>query len=141
MSQAVVVKAVIYNQQGRFLLQHRDNITGIIEPDRWSLFGGGVEKNETLIEALERELGEELSCEVGPIENELFRWIQAPDDSLHVCFAVRFTAREEDIILTEGQDLAWFSLSELIKLPLGELVRANLHHLSSFVVLNGISNG
>lgn len=131
--QPVVVKAVIYDRQGRFLLQHRDNIAGIIEPDRWSLFGGGVEAGEALVEALERELQEELSCKVGVVEHELFRWLQAPENSLHVCFTVRFTAREQDLVLTEGQNLAWFSLAELKKLPLGALVRDNLHQLESFV--------
>lgn len=138
MMQPIVVKAIIYNQDGRFLLQHRDNIAGIIEPDRWSLFGGGVEGAETLTEALERELQEELSCRVGEIENELFRWERNPENSLHVCFAVRFTALDEDMVLTEGQNLGWFSLSEMVSLPLGTLVRDNLPHFISLAAYRGV---
>lgn len=132
MSQPVVVKALIHDRRGRFLLQHRDNMAGIIEPDCWSFFGGGVEEGETLREALERELREELSCEVGQIEQELFRWCPRPEGALHVCFTVSFTAAHEDLVLTEGQDFAWFTLDELVNLPLGSLVRANLPHLSCF---------
>lgn len=132
MSQPIVVKAVVYNGQGRFLLQHRDDAAGIVEPGRWSLFGGGVEGDETLEEALERELVEELSCKVGELEGELFRWNRSSEKSLHVCFAVRFTASEEDIVLTEGQGYAWFAPEELDRLSLGSLVRENLSHFMGF---------
>lgn len=139
MSQPIVVKAIIYNQEGHFLLQHRDNIACIVEPNRWSLFGGGVEEGETLTAALERELQEELSCKVGQIEDELFRWNQRSENTLHVCFAVRFTVSNDDFILTEGQDFAWFSLNELMNLSLGSLVRANISHLLYFAASKGIS--
>jgi 8-oxo-dGTP pyrophosphatase MutT (NUDIX family) len=129
MSQPVVVKAIIHDQNGRFLLQHRDNIAGIAAPNCWSFFGGGVDEGETLIEALERELQEELSCKVGQIEKELFRWHPRPDGVLHVCFAVRFTASNDELILMEGQDFAWFSLGELVDLPLGLLVQVSMPHL------------
>lgn len=129
MSQPIAVKAIIYDQDGRFLLQHRDNVSAIGEPDHWSFFGGGVEKDETLMSALERELQEELSCKVGQIEAELFRWERCPQDILNVCFAVKFTASSEDLILTEGQGFAWFSPDELVGLPLGVLVHENMSHL------------
>ena len=38
-------------------------------------------------------------------------------------------ASNDDLILTEGQNFAWFSLSEMENLPLGLLVRANLSYL------------
>lgn len=133
-----MVKAIIYDQEDRFLLQHRDNMAGILEPNRWSLFGGGVEAGETLVAALERELQEELSCKVGQIEDELFRWNQSFDNVLHVCFTVRFTASYSDLILTEGQGFAWFTLNELMNLSLGSLVRANIPHLLRFASSKGI---
>ena len=129
MSRPIVVKAIIYDQECRFLLQHRDNKAGIEEPNCWSFFGGNVEEGETLIEALERELQEELSCKVGQIEKELFRWDRHPKGILHVCFAVRFTASNDDLILMEGQDFAWFSLDEFVDLSLGSLVCENMSHL------------
>lgn len=129
MQQAIVVKAIIQDQNGRFLLQHRDNVPGIAEPDRWSFFGGLVEDGETLIAALERELQEELSCRVGQIEKELFRWYRKNTGELHVCFLVKFTAQNEDLILMEGQDFAWFSFDELVTLPLGSLVSENISRL------------
>lgn len=129
MQQPIVVKAIIKDQSGRFLLQHRDNIPGIAEPDRWSFFGGLVEDGETLIVALERELQEELSCRVGQVEKELFRWYRQHTGELHVCFLVKFTAQNEDLILMEGQGVAWFSFDELVTLPLGSLVSENISRL------------
>ncbi len=133
MSQEVVVKAIIYDQSGRVLLQHRDNIPNIIEPNCWSFFGGGVEAGESLQEALERELQEELGCNVGKIEKELFRWTQSETGYLHVCFGVSFTASIEDLHLKEGQAMAWYTTSELMDAPLDlcSLVRIGLPYLAS----------
>ena len=46
---------------GRFLLQQRDNIPGILYPGKVALFGGHREGNETFLESAARELHEELS--------------------------------------------------------------------------------
>lgn len=139
MSQHVAVKAIIYDQEGRFLLQHRDNIAGIGEPNRWGFFGGCVEEGEALTTALERELQEELSCKVGQIEKELFRWDRCPKCILNVCFAVRFMASNDDLILMEGKDFAWFSLDELVDLPLSPLVYENMSHLLRITSNQGAS--
>jgi 8-oxo-dGTP pyrophosphatase MutT (NUDIX family) len=53
-------KAFIY-QNGRFLLQHRDNIPGIFHPGHWGLFGGSIDIGETPKQCLVRELVEELN--------------------------------------------------------------------------------
>lgn len=129
MSQPIAVKAIIHDQEGRFLLQHRDNVAGIGEPNRWGFFGGGVEEGETLMVALERELQEELSCKVGQVEEELFSWDRCPKGNLNVCFAVRFTASNDDLILREGKAFAWVTLDELVDLPLSSLVCENMSHL------------
>lgn len=135
MSQLLVVKALIYSRDGRFLLQHRDNKPDIIEPGMWSLFGGGVEGCETLEGALERELVEELGCKPGVLEGELFRWVRMPENMLHVCFPVRFAARDEEIVLSEGQGWAWVTPEELARLPLGSLARENLPHFMNFFAI------
>ena len=56
--------AVIVIDDGRYLLQLRDNKEGIFFPDHWGLFGGGVEEGEQPVDALRRELKEELGLEV-----------------------------------------------------------------------------
>lgn len=129
MSQPIAVKAIIHDQDGRFLLQYRDNAAGIGEPNRWCFCGSGVEEDEILTVALERELQERLSCKAGQLEEELFRWGRCPRGILNVCFAVRFTASNDNFILKEGRDFAWFFLDELMDLSLSSLVCENMSHL------------
>jgi len=52
--------AIIVLEDGRYLLQLRDDREEIWYPDHWGCFGGGVESGEDPLEALRRELREEL---------------------------------------------------------------------------------
>jgi len=49
---------------GRYLLQLRDNKSGIFFPGHWGLFGGGIESEEEPEAGLVRELMEELGIQV-----------------------------------------------------------------------------
>ena len=52
--------AIIVMEDGRYLMQQRDDISGIFYPDHWGLFGGALEPGESGETALRRELREEL---------------------------------------------------------------------------------
>jgi 8-oxo-dGTP pyrophosphatase MutT (NUDIX family) len=56
--------AILITEDGQYLLQLRDNVPHIWYPDHWGLFGGNVEPGESEIEALRRELREELELEL-----------------------------------------------------------------------------
>ena len=58
---ANAVAAIIRTDDGRYLLQHRDAIRTIFYPDHWGCFGGAIEAGESPLEALHRELAEELA--------------------------------------------------------------------------------
>lgn len=58
------VAALIVTPDGRYLLQKRDPLTWIFYPDHWGLFGGAIEPGESDMEALARELLEELGLAV-----------------------------------------------------------------------------
>jgi 8-oxo-dGTP diphosphatase len=53
--------AIIIDTCGRFLLQQRDNIVGIVHPGKVTLFGGHREGDETYLECVVREIHEEIS--------------------------------------------------------------------------------
>ncbi|PSB28458.1 NUDIX hydrolase [Stenomitos frigidus] len=54
------VAIAILHQDGKFLLQLRDDIPGIFYPGHWALFGGHIEPGESPDEAMQRELREEI---------------------------------------------------------------------------------
>ncbi|MGE4527381.1 MAG: NUDIX domain-containing protein [Rhodospirillaceae bacterium] len=64
---ADAVVAIIVLDDGRYLMQLRDDKPGIFYPDHWGLFGGAVEDGEEPEAALRRELREELDLEPASI--------------------------------------------------------------------------
>ncbi len=52
--------AIIVLDDGRYLMQLRDDKPGIFYPDHWGFFGGAIESGETAEEGLMRELEEEI---------------------------------------------------------------------------------
>jgi 8-oxo-dGTP pyrophosphatase MutT (NUDIX family) len=59
--------AIIVLDDGRYLMQLRDDKPGIFFPDHWGLFGGASEPGEDLATTLRRELLEELGYQIDPI--------------------------------------------------------------------------
>jgi 8-oxo-dGTP pyrophosphatase MutT (NUDIX family) len=55
------VAAIITVEDGRYLMQLRDDIPRIFYPGHWGCFGGAVSPEENDMEALQRELAEELA--------------------------------------------------------------------------------
>jgi len=58
------VVALITTEEGRYLMQLRDQKKDIFYPGYWGLFGGAVDDGEEPLDALYRELKEELNLEV-----------------------------------------------------------------------------
>ena len=61
--------ALIVLDDGRYLLQLRDQKPGIFYPGHWGLFGGAMEPGETPEAAVTRELEEELGLAASGIEH------------------------------------------------------------------------
>jgi 8-oxo-dGTP pyrophosphatase MutT (NUDIX family) len=59
--------ALIVVEGGRYLMQLRDNRPDIYYPGYWGLFGGALDIDEEPLDALRRELREELSLNVGEV--------------------------------------------------------------------------
>lgn len=60
--------AIIVVDQAGYLLQLRDSRPDIWYPGHWGLFGGGIEPGEEPVEALARELREEIELELETAE-------------------------------------------------------------------------
>ena len=119
--------AAILRNNGKVLLQLRDEDPRIDHPGFWSFLGGGIKAGETPVEALRRELLDEIGVDVPVLEflqtvevlgNPLCR-----DLCLHV-FLGSLTTPAEAIHLTEGQRVACFSLEALEPLRVPAVLKA-----------------
>jgi 8-oxo-dGTP diphosphatase len=129
------VKALIYRDDQRILLQQRDFNPDIIFQGYWTFFGGQVELGETLRGALERELKEELGCIPGRVGDELFQWEWKGELPMcNHCLPVNLEVGEDMLILNEGLAMKWFLFEELHEgLPLVPGIIENLHNIEAFL--------
>jgi 8-oxo-dGTP pyrophosphatase MutT (NUDIX family) len=127
----IVVALAILEQDGRFLMQLRDDIQTILYPGVWGLFGGHLERGEDPEIGLKREIKEEITYEVPSLTK--FRYYNDAHLSRYL-YHVPLTVGLEQLVQTEGQDLALLSpaairqgeyYSERIKQtrPLGKIHR------------------
>ena len=109
-----VVKAIIYKDQ-KYLLQLRDNKPSILCPNTWALFGGDVKNGEGFVEAMKRELTEELSW----FPEKLFYLAKYKDskfDCINTYYIAHCEVPEHALVLGEGQAMEWFTIDDVMKL-------------------------
>jgi len=100
-----VANALLFDADDKLLIYLRDDKPSIPFPNRWDLFGGHLEHNETPIEALIREIQEELGIAVTDITFfKRYECLQgdAYPNIKHV-FVVRTEKRSSELTLYEGQ--------------------------------------
>lgn len=110
-----VVAAVLQRRDGSFLLAQRPEDK--VYAGYWEFPGGKVEKGETAVAALARELHEELGIEV----REAFPWITRDYDYEHASVRLRFyriTQWSGELHGRERQAFAWQRIHELTVSPL-----------------------
>jgi len=114
--------AIIVTDDGRYLLQLRDDIPGIFYPGHWGCFGGAISAGETPLQALRRELAEELEYspdggeEFVSFDFDLTRLGQGRKLRAYFEFVVG-ADRIASFVLHEGAGLRTFSAGELFALP------------------------
>jgi 8-oxo-dGTP diphosphatase len=123
----ITTTAIITDTDGRFLLQHRDDKPGIVNPGKWGSFGGELEPHETPEDGMLRELEEELSWRPNAIASYgALPIIRETESVLVYVFSCALDVPAASLVLGEGQGMGWFSADALPKdiVPeLGELIR------------------
>ncbi|WP_016952908.1 NUDIX hydrolase [Anabaena sp. PCC 7108] len=98
---AHVAIAILY-QNGKCLMQLRDNIPGIKFPGSWGLFGGHIESGETPEIALVREVIEEIGYEL-PCFTEF--GIYRDETVIRHVFQAPLLVGLDQLVLHEGWDM------------------------------------
>ena len=134
-----ILAALIVLDDGRYLMQQRDDIQGIFYPGYWGLFGGAMEPGETAVEALVREVAEETGLIVRPqrivlmIGGEQYRYRYPNGDlveilgPLYQCEIIAETGAPLD---EETRHLEFFSREKLPKLTMPYPIEALFTHLA-----------
>lgn len=112
------VAAVIRLDDGRFLLQLRDVRPDIWYPATWGCFGGAVDEGELPLEALRRELREELEYDVletSPVSTLEFDLRPVGMGKYYrAYFLVQMSEKERArLVLHEGERMEAFTYEEL----------------------------
>ena len=113
--------AIVVTEDGRYLLQLRDDIPGIFYPGHWGCFGGAIGRGETPLQALRRELAEELefSSDAGEefvsFDFDLTRIGQGRKFRAYFEFVVS-AERIARFVLHEGAAMRTFTADELFAL-------------------------
>ena len=127
----VIVSALIFSKDGKLLMGLKDPSKGGVYPDAWHIPGGGVEEGETLEQALEREVQEEVGISFGgstivPLSvkrNGVSEKTLKETGERVLChmefnyFEVHLHVNADEIVLTLTDDLVeanWFSKTELL---------------------------
>lgn len=129
----IAVKAIIYDVDGKILLQRRDFNNHIPYPGFWNFFGGYVEQNENFLQALERELTEEIGCIPGNIESEIFLWKSNNESTINHFYPIFFNEKKNNFKLNEGSDFRWVSIEDFIELSLTPSVYENFQEVLLFL--------
>jgi len=108
------VSVIILLKEDKLLIQHRAE-DAKRSPGLWGLFGGGIEEDETPLDAVFRETKEEIGYDLkdpSPVWTQEFR----PGEFKYV-FAESYDGVQK-LILGEGQAMKWCTLEEARKLDM-----------------------
>lgn len=107
---------ILINSNNEVLLLLRDNKPEIPFPNQWDIPGGKIEDGETPDVTIKREMFEELGLK-SLSGFQLFK-IYKSDELTDFVFWKRINLNPDEIVLTEGQKLKYFSFDEIKKTKL-----------------------
>ena len=109
--------AIIIDTHGRFLLQQREDVPGILFPGKIGLFGGHREGSESFLQCVVREVREEISYFVSPERFEHMESFRGADSEIEggtirgECYVVRdvpvdaITVAEGSLFIAAPEDM------------------------------------
>lgn len=123
-----VACALIKNEKDQYLLVQRSE--KMPHPLQWEFPGGKLRKGENALQAIQREIKEELALDVVPVE-ELQTVFWEYSQKKIALVPVICKIRSGGIILSEHCDFIWLTIDEVKKLDILEADRAILKQLNT----------
>lgn len=118
------VAAVIFlNKQNKLLFQLRDNKKSIPYPNTWAFLGGHIEKDETPEDALKREVKEEIGMNITKKDLKFIGFMSDLAENDLYIYMSRINKKLNELTLTEGQRLEYFSFEKVTKLRMPSVVK------------------
>ena len=102
-----VAVGILINAQNQFLLTSRP--PGKVYEAYWEFPGGKLEANETVAQALTRELEEELGLKIVDVQIWRQQWVDYPHALVRLNFC-KIHKWQGNMEMREGQQFAWQSL-------------------------------
>jgi len=120
-----IAAIILENDEGEILLYLRDNKPIIPFPHHWDLFGGYVEKGETIEEALIREVKEELDFDLK--EYKFFKKYKCTEGDVHqnvkYVYVGKINKTVEEIKLKVGERLHFFPRNEIANVKFANILK------------------
>ena len=114
------------NRNDKILCQLRDDKPEVSYAGHWGVIGGQIEKNEDPLDAIKREIVEEISCNVEDIEfvNRI-NHLKTQYCEKHELFIFKgkLDKNSEDIKIGEGQRVDYFTVDEIENLRMSETLK------------------
>lgn len=103
--------AILRNKEGKILFQLRDENGR--NPNKWGIFGGGIKKGETPINALIREIKEELQINISA--TDIIKRSKLPLINYYI-YEIRLKNNPKKSQLKEGKDMRFMRKKEFMRL-------------------------
>jgi len=122
------VVAALIERKGQILICRRRPDQD--HPNKWEFPGGKVERNETLRQALTRELQEELGIDVKPGHQITYYTYQYPESEAIELNFFHVEDVDQEIDVTQFSDVHWVSID---KLPSFDFLAGDVKFVQEFV--------
>ncbi len=124
------VAVLILCDGDKILLQKRSK-TAKRFPQKWGLFGGGIEEGECPLDGLKREIFEELNLKLDTAI-DIYDLDYKLDEKNEVGTIYTFISRyhSEKLELNEGEEMRWVGFDEVLNYDLSNQYRKILEYIS-----------
>ena len=122
---------ILYNAEGKILLQHRCKDATRL-PDYWAFFGGGIEQGETSEDVLKREIEEELGYTVkAPYFFTEQKFTHKENQNTKYVFVEKYN--DQPLTQSEGQGMGWFFSEETATLKMVDHDRLVIEKVANYI--------